>query len=218
VASVSTPGAPPLVVFDLGGVLVRICRTWAEACEAAGVAHRSGTRPGELVLEESGLVAAYQVGGLDDDTFFTGASRALGGWTPSDVARVHDAWLRGEYPGAEALLRALEARGVETGILSNTNAAHWRRMIGAGDGAYPALSRVRRPQASHLLRAAKPTREAFSRFERAVGRYGADVIFFEDSPVNAAAARSHGWRAHVVDPAGDPPGEIAALLRAEGIL
>ena len=26
-----------LVVFDLGGVVVRICRSWEEACRAAGV-------------------------------------------------------------------------------------------------------------------------------------------------------------------------------------
>ena len=169
------------------------------------------------MLEESGLVAAYQVGGLDDDTFFTGASRALGGWTPLDVERVHDAWLRGEYPGAGALLGPLEARGVETGILSNTNAAHWRRMIG-GDGGYPALRRVRRPQASHLLRAAKPTREAFARFERAVGRDGADVVFFEDSPVNAAAARCARLARARRRPRRRPARRDRAVLRAEGIL
>ena len=206
----------PLVVFDLGGVLVRIARSWAEACEAAGVASRAG-RPAEVVLEESGLVAAYQVGGLDDDTFFTGASRALGGYDPREVERVHDAWLRGEYPGAGALLDALEARGVETGVLSNTNAAHWRRMTAEG-GAYPAVRRVRHAHGSHLLRAAKPSRLVFERFEAAVGRRGGDVLFFEDSPANAAAARAHGWRAHVVDPAGDPPAEILALLRAEGVV
>ena len=213
----TTPDAPPLVVFDLGGVLVRISRSWAEACAAAGVAHRGGGRPGEIVLEESGLVAAYQVGGLDDDTFFTGASRALGGYTPREVERVHDAWLVEEYPGAGALLDALDARGVETGVLSNTNAAHWRRMTAVG-GAFPAVRRVRHAHASHLLRAAKPSRTIFARFEEAVGCRGREVLFFEDSPVNAEAARAHGWRAHVVDPAGDPPAEVLALLRAEGVL
>jgi HAD superfamily hydrolase (TIGR01509 family) len=214
---VTTPDAPPLVVFDLGGVLVRICRSWAEACAAAGVAHRGDARPGELVLEESGLVAAYQVGGLDDDTFFAGASRALGGYTAREVERVHDAWLRGEYAGADALVDALHARGVETGVLSNTNAAHWRRMTDA-HGAFPAVRRVRHAHASHRLRAAPPSRTAFARFEQAVGRRGADVLFFEDSPANAEAARAHGWRAFVVDPAGDPPAEVAAVLRAEGVL
>jgi putative hydrolase of the HAD superfamily len=215
VGLVTTPGAPPLVVFDLGGVLVRIRRSWAQACEAAGVAHRAGARAGDVVVEE--LVAAYQVGGLDDAGFFTAASRALGDCTPHEVERVHDAWLVGEYPGAGALLDALEAHDIETAILSNTNATHWRAML-APHGAFPAVRRVRRPHASHLLGAAKPSREVFARFERAVGRSGSDVIFFEDSPANAAAARAHGWRAHVVDPAGDPPGDVTAVLRAAGIL
>lgn len=30
---------PNLAVFDLGGVVVRICRTWQEACNAAGITH-----------------------------------------------------------------------------------------------------------------------------------------------------------------------------------
>jgi putative hydrolase of the HAD superfamily len=219
---VATPGAPPLVVFDLGGVLVRICRSWVEACEAAGVSHRAGERPLEDVLRESGLVTAYEVGGLDDGTFFKGASRALGDeYTAQEVERVHDAWVRGEYESAARLLDALEAGGVETGILSNTNAAHWRRMLppdSAAPTSFPTLRRVRHAHASHLLRAAKPSREAFARFEAATGRFGPDVLFFDDAPANAAAARAHGWRAHVLDPAGDPPEEAAGILRKEGVL
>ena len=33
--------APGLAVFDLGGVIVRICRSWQEGCRAAGIALKS---------------------------------------------------------------------------------------------------------------------------------------------------------------------------------
>jgi FMN phosphatase YigB (HAD superfamily) len=216
-----TPLAPPrLVVFDLGGVLVRICRSWAEACATAGVPCREGHDAPERVAARHRCVVEHEVGGLTADVYFERLSRALDGlYSAAEVGRIHHAWTIEEYAGVPALLDALEAARVETAILSNTNAAHWDRLSPpAGRAAeYPSLLRIPHRFASHLLRARKPAPEVFAHVEAATGRRGRDVLFFDDLDANVAAARAAGWRAETVDPLADPVARMLEVLSREGV-
>lgn len=209
------PGpSPSLVVFDLGGVLVRIARTWAEASRAAGVDSTGRDDPLTPAAREP-WVHAYETGAIDRTAFVDGLVRAMGGaYAPDEVVRIHDAWLFGEYAGLGRLFDALDRAGLETAVLSNTNEAHWARMFpaGAGPSAFPSLRRVRHPHASHLLRARKPDDASFRAVEAATGRRGEDVVFFDDLPDNVRGARRAGWTAHLVDPAGDPAAQMLARL------
>jgi glucose-1-phosphatase len=215
-----SPSPPRLVVFDLGGVLVRLCRSWAEACAKAGVPCRGVADAPEHVASRRRSVVEHEVGRLSEDAYFERLSLGMGGlYSLEEIGRIHHAWTLEEFEGVPALLDALEASRVETAILSNTNAAHWRRLSPpAGEPAeYPSLLRIPHRFASHLLGARKPAPEVFAHVERTTGRRGRDVLFFDDLEGNVAGARAAGWRAETVDPTADPVAQMLRVLAREGV-
>ena len=210
------PPPPSLVVFDLGGVLVRIARSWDEACAAAGVPRRPGADVTSARLARDPWVVAYETGAVTREAFLSGVAASTGGlYGPEEVARVHDAWLIAEYPGLPALFDALDAAGLPTAVLSNTNEAHWAAMYPSAGASprFPTLARVRHPHASHRLGVRKPDAAAFRAVEATAGTAGAGVWFFDDLAPNVDAARAHGWTAVLVDPS-DPVTAMRAALAA----
>jgi HAD superfamily hydrolase (TIGR01509 family) len=213
---------PPvsLVVFDIGGVLVRIARSWSEACAAAGVPARGPGDDEGAWARRRRPVEDYESGRIDHATFIAGIVESEEGrYTAAEVEQVHAAWILEEFPGVLALVDGLHAAGLETGILSNTNDAHWRRqLLGASATTrFPALQRVGHPHASHLLGVRKPAPEIYARMAARTGHAPARTLFFDDLPDNVAAARAAGWRAERVDPLGDPAAEMAAFLARHGV-
>jgi HAD superfamily hydrolase (TIGR01509 family) len=203
-------------------VLVRICHSWAEACERA----RLPLRDADWIASTAAIEArrqvmfAYQDGELETDDYYERLSLALAErYSPVEVARLHDAWLIEEYPGVLAVVEQLAARNdVETACLSNTNARHWEMLAPeSGPARYPAIARLGRRFASHLMRVSKPEPRIYLEFQRAVGLAPADILFFDDLHPNIDAARSAGWRAERIDPAGDPSVELRRHLLAHGI-
>lgn len=202
-----------IVVFDLGGVMVRICRSLAEACGAAGVPFIPDTIAAEQVAARRTLREAYETGRIGCDEFFAGIERTTGGaYTSDQFRRIHDAWLLGEYPGIDRVLDAVHASGLASGVLSNTNHAHWRSLR-----TYPTVSRVRHLHASHLLGCAKPDATIFRRFESETGFDAPEILFFDDLPENVAGAAAAGWDAVRIDHAGDTPAQMMDTLRARGL-
>jgi len=202
-----------LVAFDLGGVLVRLCTDLAHACRVAGVRPR-----GEPVIRDPNalrsLTGAHQRGELPHQAFLEGMSHCLGGvLDASEVGRLHDAWILGEYEGVGELLDELRSTGTVTACLSNTNAAHWEQLR-----ASPAFMRIGARHASHALGLAKPDAAAFRAFEREVGVPAASLVLFDDLPGNVAAARSCGWTAFEVDHAGDTAAQVLGALRGMGAM
>ncbi len=216
--------ARAMVVFDLGGVVVRICRSWGEACEAAGVDHRPLPEDPALREERRRLVRAYERGAITCGEYFAGVAAATGGlYTPDEVVRVHDAWILEEYAGVADLIARLRSAGVITGVLSNTNHRHWLQLTsGPGRAAkFTTPEQVDHPHASHLLGLAKPDRSVYEAFlARAGGGRVApgDVIFFDDLADNVRAAIDAGWRADRIDPDAGPAEQIERVLRHEGLL
>jgi glucose-1-phosphatase len=224
---VTSPKADVRVVcFDLGGVLVRICRSWDQACEQIGLPYRS---PGLLATDEwrmrrKAVVDRYQLGGLSAAAYHEQLSLALEGlYSPAEVERIHEAWTLKEYPGALTLVRELnQLPGVTTACLSNTNAAHWRRLANEdGSGEYPAVLELEQRLASHLLGCAKPDAEIYARAQTAffAARPGApeQIVFFDDLPENVEAARAQGWTAFLVDHEGDTVRQMREHLASAGL-
>jgi putative hydrolase of the HAD superfamily len=211
---------PDLVVFDLGGVLVRIARSWREACETAGVRVHDAADEMPALAARRPWVLDYERGRIDRPAFLEGTRKAVAGaYTIEELRRIHDGWLIGEYPGVGEVLGGLETAGVPSAVLSNTNAAHWAEMVPPPPGPtrYPALRRVRHLVASHLIGARKPEPAAFARVEDVSGARGPGVVFFDDLPENLEAARDRGWRGVLVDPSGDPARQIRAALAGLGV-
>jgi len=219
-----TPPRPiQLVVFDLGGVIVRICQSFEQAAARAGLAFEPARiLDPERKAERKRLHGLYERGRLGCDEFFAGVSATTGGlYTPEEFRRVHESWIIEEYPGVHALIDDLHAAGLHTGALSNTNAAHWAQMSRPTPdrpAAFDAPARLRHRHASHLLGHAKPDAPIYGAFIEHTGFHPGSVVFFDDLEANVAAAIGCGWHAHRIDPSGDPAAQIRGhLLGLHGV-
>lgn len=207
-----------LVVFDLGGVLVRIVHSWAEAHERAGLPSHPVAEDPVFLARRAPLLDALSAGRIRADEYYEGvAAASLGIYTPDDVERIHLAWHWAEYPGVGSVVAAIEAAGVGTGALSNTSAPHWADLRGPGS-RYPTVARLDHAVASHLAGVLKPDAAIYRAFEEATGVRGASLLFFDDLPENVEAARSLRWRAERVDPTRDTAPQLLEALRRHAVL
>ncbi|WP_448566702.1 HAD family hydrolase [Thermus sp.] len=95
-------------------------------------------------------------------------------------------------PGAEALLKALKARGLKIGVLSNTLPSLRESLAYHGLDAY-----VDGFFASTALGVAKPHPEAFLLALEALGLKPEETLYLDDDPENVEAARRLGLWAEV---------------------
>ncbi len=205
--------APRVVVFDLGGVVVRICRSWAEGCREAGIPHRPQAEAHLSHARVGELLDAHQRGFLPCADFHTGLAECMqGAYTPAELEAIHTAWTREDYPGIADVINRIHVAGVDTACLSNTNASHWTILRTS-----PGLARIRHQHASHLLGLAKPDPAIYRAFEKATGYAAKDIVFFDDLADNVAAAQSCGWRAVQVDHTGDTAAQVVAELARVGV-
>ena len=210
-----------MVCFDWGGVILRICRSWAEGCAVAGLPVRGEPAEDRPVAARRAISHEFQIGRIGVDDYLARLSDSFSGaYTPEECRRVHDAWLLHEYPGVAALIDSLASlQNVETGLLSNTNELHWARAAPNGElPHFPAINALAHRHASHLLGLAKPGVEIYRAFERETARAPAEILFFDDLPENIDAARAAGWRAERIDHAGDTAAQLHAHLLAYGVL
>jgi glucose-1-phosphatase len=216
-----------VVCFDLGGVLVRICSSWAEACARAGLPERNPERIGSDAWRTLGRAAGdrYASGLLECAAYYSELERAIDGlYSASEFEALHRAWTLEHYPGALGLVRSLNALPhVATACLSNTNHAHWVRLVGEdGRSEYPAVAELQHHLASHLLGCLKPGARIYAlaqaRFSEIARVRPADILFFDDLEENVRAARVAGWSAFQVDPMGDPVQQMRGVLASAGIL
>lgn len=207
-----------LVCFDWGGVILKICRSFAEGCAAAGLPVRADVQDTALAQHRRKVAWRYQRGELSCEEYFKLASEQTNGlYTPDEVRLIHDAWLLEEYPGVGELVDRLSATpGIQTGLLSNTNPRHWlRRLPGGVDGLphFPTIEKLSHRHASHLLGEAKPDEAVYRKFERESGFDAPSILFFDDLEDNINAARNAGWNAVLIDHEGDTAAQIDAALR-----
>lgn len=206
----------PLVCFDLGGVVVQHCRTWQEGCDAAGLPFDPDASPDHPrhAAARHELVLQLTCGALDAEGFVRALSDLTGGRTSmADVRRVHEHWITGEYPGVGDLIGELNAAGIRTSCLSNTDAVHWAWM----ERHSPAFRAIGIRHASHLLGAAKPDPRAFSRFAEMVGAPPSDIVLFDDLEPNVGAARAAGWTAYRIDHRGCPATQLRQIMTRIGL-
>lgn len=216
----------PLVVFDLGGVIVRICRSIKEAGQRCGIEVRDEDITPERRAERRAIHAQYERGHLTCDAFFDAIARTTGGrYSPDQFRAMHLAWIIDEYPGVSELIDDLHAASIPTGVLSNTNASHWAQMQPTPDASgriaapkFPTPSKPQHKHASHILGLAKPDAAIYHAFSRATGFAPSSIIFFDDLADNVNAARAAGWHSHLIDHTGDPAAQMRQHLRERGLL
>lgn len=198
-----------MVCLDWGGVLLRICNGWEQACEAAGLPLPGTPVSDEVRAQRRKLAEAYQLGNLSCEAYYPAVAELSPGYSPTDIERLHDAWLLHEYDGAVELAEELAGHArVTSALLSNTNARHWVRRE-----QFRAAGMLEHQLASHEHRLAKPDVGFYRALETAVGATGAQIVFFDDLDANVKAARALAWQAVRVDPAGDTVGQVRGALR-----
>lgn len=213
-----------VVCFDLGGVIVKICRSWPEACESAGLPIRDEQRllSSGWQKRQQAVVAQHQSGQMERSAYFDAISKALGGlYSPPEIEQIHTAWTQREYAGVGALVDELNALpNVLTACLSNTNAAHWQRLSGAdGRNEYPTVAKLKLQLASHLLGLVKPDSEIYDHATTVFNQHASGpqplIVFFDDLAENVDAARSAGWSALQIDHTGDTSAQMRQFLKQE---
>jgi FMN phosphatase YigB (HAD superfamily) len=209
---------PRLVVFDAGGVIVRVVGPWDVAHARSGVPLTDHVALPAFAALQVTLADRHQRGELDTGSYTAAVAQAAG-LKPDEVERILDAWIADEYPGWGRVIERLRASGVRTALLSNTNAHHWESMApwGSRAGRYPAIAGLDHHFASHLIGALKPDPAAFAAVEEGTGVRGEHVLFFDDLPANVEGARGHGWRAVLIDAEGDPATQVLSTLQEAGL-
>jgi FMN phosphatase YigB (HAD superfamily) len=213
---------PRVVCFDLGGVLVAHCRSWAEACERAAVpVHRADWIASEAAKARRRAVTdVYQRGQCSTADYYARLVEAFDGlYSVDEVERVHHAWIRDQYPGVELLVRDLNADSrVLTACLSNTNDAHWQRLAPMeGEPEFPVCVQLEQRLASHQLGRAKPEPQVFAIARERFGVAGERILLFDDNLRNVEAARRAGWLAEQIDYRGDTAVQMRGWLRRHGL-
>ncbi len=208
------------ICFDIGGVLVRICRNWSEGCVAAGLEVRGRTAETDWAGRRRGVARDFSEGRIDIPEFSRRLAAATDNlYSPAEVLKIHNAWLLNEYAGIHAIMdRLLETPNIETGILSNTNDLHWRRTESFDDlSTFPIMGRPRHRIASHIVQLMKPDAAIYRAFEKQSGFASRDILFFDDLEENIVAARAGGWKAEQIDHTGDTAAQITGHLIAHGV-
>jgi len=212
--SISTKKSMYIAIFDIGGVMAKICHTWQEAAEAAGVAcHLSANKPFPLISFEPFI--EYQADKISIDKYLLELGELLGVDT-EQALRVHNGILVDMYPGIDTFLDQLRAQGYRLGCLSNTNAPHWQELITSE--RFAPIGRLEYKMASHEVRLAKPDPAIYRRFENEFTLPGESILYFDDHAPNVEAARSVGWNAHRIDPNGDPVSQISSIIGPLGVI
>jgi len=205
-----------LVVFDLGGVLVRCVDGWRHACERADVPfHDALTRP-EVQAPIAEASHQMERGEIEPRDFIHVVSQRCD-YRPDDVEAVLHAWLIELFDGVELLLTGLRDAGVRTATLSNTNALHWATMLHS-PGTFAPLQIIDQPCASHLIGSRKPEPQAYAHIEQATGVAPKAILYFDDVEENVAAAVAHRWRASRINPREETVVQIEFELARYGVL
>lgn len=200
-----------LVVFDLGGVMIRIRHHWSEVMAELGLPVPEGFDQDRLA--EHRLLTAFQEGQLGESDFLVALAGEFG-LTISQAEQAHGHILDREYEGALELVRDIQSSGISVFCLSNTNALHYREFF---SGRFPVCEAFDSLLASHRLGMGKPDSRIYRHVEEVSGFMGGEIAFYDDAEKNVAAARAVGWHAETVDPADDPPRFIRQSLAALGL-
>ena len=165
------PSATPVVLFDLGGVLVHV-RGFGTLASLLNQAGADWSGDGQAMRSRwlgSPSVRSLELGQIPPGEF---AERFVDEWRlpiePEAFEEDFAGWIVGPFPGAEQLVADLQGRGYHVSCLSNGNALHWEAMSSF-------LSRLDSAFSSHLLGEIKPDEQAFLATAARLGVQPADM-------------------------------------------
>lgn len=198
--------APPVLLFDLGGVIVDFrgdegLREVVKGAHSLDYCRANWWRLAEFDGLERGVLSPEDFADAFIREWRLDLDRAA-------FLYAFKHWVRGVFDDAPALLADLRTRH-RLACLSNVNPAHWRRCVELGvDRMFDAHF------LSHELGLRKPEPQIYEGAAMRLGVAAEDIIFFDDVMENVEAARRAGMRAEHV-PA---PSALVAALRRAGVI
>lgn len=175
---------PDLILFDYGGVLLRLndpVETFGFGEDLADFSRR---------WLESSAVQAHETGRIGPEEFGRRMVEDMElPYSPAEFIRRFDAWPDRVPPATASLVRSIPAQ-VDCAILSNTNELHWQRQDVARDFA----GRISRTWLSFETGYVKPDPRAFGAVLDELGLPAGRILFIDDNPTNLETAGSLGLR------------------------
>lgn len=184
-----------VILFDLGNVLVDLGET--DKLNTMLASH-DNEKDAWLKWLASPSVKAFDTGQITLADFATSLIEEVSGNRPDSVQVKHfcdefTVWPKGLFEGALALVDSVKPH-IHKGVLSNTNAAHWPRLMQemALAGKFDSYF------ASHHLGFAKPEVWIYLQVLSALNVQPQEVLFVDDNQINIDVAHSLGMHAHKV--------------------
>jgi glucose-1-phosphatase len=195
------PGDIQWVIFDLGGVVVKLNIDGA----LAALAQQSETAA-ELIKThlstrgEDGfsINARLELGLGTIHDYVQGVAQILNKkLSHAEIIALKTQVIQGEDEHALEIIKAL-SRHKKLACFSNTHEIHWDHMT----KRYRSFQFFERTFASHLIHAAKPEVKAFAFVTEALNTKPPECLLIDDLLANVEAARAFGWHAiHFQNPA-----------------
>ena len=202
--SMSGPENYKIILFDLGGVLLKL----RDPISTFGLQIDENEFLRTWIMSPS--VRAFESGQIDGDEF---ARRMIVemklpiDW--QELLNRFNNWPDGFYPKAIELVGRIPSR-YTCAILSNTNAVHWQQVDVPGNFG-ERFDRYFLSYESGLL---KPDQESFLQVIASYACRPEEILFFDDNPVNVAAAGNEGIKSVRIQ----GPEELEAGLTAASII
>ncbi len=193
-----------VILFDLGGVLLKL----RDPISTFGLQIDEAEFLRTWIISPS--VRALESGQVDAKEF---AQRIIAemdlpmSW--QELLKRFNNWPDGFYPKAIDLLGRIPSR-CSCAILSNTNAVHWRQVDVPGKFG----NRFDRYFLSYESGLLKPDEDSFLQVSASYACQPEEIIFFDDNPLNVAAASNAGMASVCVQ----DPDQLEAGLLAAGII
>lgn len=178
-----------VVLFDLGNVLVDL----GDVSEMHSMLNTQ-EEESEVWLQwlNSPAVVAFDSGRISFDDFAAALLKEVASNTDKEVFKVaFQAWPRGLFDGALELVSSVKPE-IHRAILSNTNAAHWPRLMEEMSltGAFHSY------YASHQIGLVKPDKAIYQYVIDALKVAPEEILFIDDNQVNIDKAVETGMIAH----------------------
>tara|TARA_R110001606_G_scaffold356838_2_gene508243 strand:- start:829 stop:1449 length:621 start_codon:yes stop_codon:yes gene_type:complete len=196
-----------VVLFDLGNVLVDL----GDISEMHAMLNMQGEES-EVWLKwlRSPTVAAFDSGKITFDQFAASLLKEVGSDIDKETFKASfKAWPRGLFEGALELIESVKPE-YHRAILSNTNAAHWPRLM----DEMALAGKFHSYYASHMVGFVKPDEAIYQYVIRNLQVAPEEILFIDDNQVNIDTANALGMKAFRVKGIE----EARAVLHRQGVL
>lgn len=177
-----------VVLFDLGNVLVDL----GDISEMHAMLNTQGEES-EVWLQwlKSPTVAAFDSGKITFDQFADRLLKEVGSNIDKEAFKTSfKAWPRGLFAGALELVELVKPE-YHRAILSNTNAAHWPRLM----DEMALAGKFHSYYASHLVGHVKPDEAIYHHVIRNLQVAPEQILFIDDNQINIDTANALGMKA-----------------------